>query len=86
MESEVKKIIKGKKDILLIFFTIFLIALTFLVIVIAFNKVEHKKYIGQELQPRNTISVSGQGEVVVKPDLAIAVSYTHLTLPTICSV
>lgn len=71
MESEFKKTIKDKKDILLVVFTIFLITLIALVLVIISNIIEHRKYIGQELQPRNTISVSGQGEVVAKPDLVI---------------
>ncbi len=34
------------------------------------NKVEEGKYIGQEIQLRNTITVSGKGEIYAKPDLA----------------
>jgi len=35
------------------------------------NKIKEGKYIGQDLESRNTISVSGIGEIYVKPDLAI---------------
>jgi len=35
------------------------------------NKIKEGKYIGQEIETKNTITVSGQGEVYTKPDLAL---------------
>lgn len=69
METEVKKIIGDKKGILLSVFIIFLITLIALIIVVIFNKIEYRKHIGQEF--RNTITVSGEGEIFAKPDLAM---------------
>lgn len=49
----------------------------FLVILIVFfaaetfNKIKEWKYIGQDIQVKNTITVSDTGEVYAKPDLAI---------------
>ena len=37
------------------------------------NKIKQGKYIGQEIETKNTISVSGKGEVYTQPDLAIIV-------------
>jgi hypothetical protein len=34
------------------------------------NKIEEGKYIGQEIKARNTITVSGTGEIYARPDLA----------------
>jgi len=69
MESEIKKIIGDKKNILLSVLTIFFIALIVLTVVVIFNKIEYGKYIGQEF--KNTITISGEGEVFARPDLAI---------------
>lgn len=35
------------------------------------NKVKERGYIGQEISSKNTISVSGVGEIYAKPDLAV---------------
>lgn len=35
------------------------------------NKIKEGRYIGQEVESQNTITVSGQGKVYAKPDLAI---------------
>jgi len=35
------------------------------------NKIKEGRYIGQEIESKNTITVSGQGEVYAKPDLAV---------------
>lgn len=60
--------------------------LSFLVIVLAFfltieayNSFQEGKYIGKDIMPTNTISVSGTGEAFAKPDIArISVSVSKL--------
>jgi len=37
------------------------------------NKIKQGKYIGQEIETKNTISVSGKGEIYTQPDLSIVV-------------
>ncbi|MBU4082660.1 SIMPL domain-containing protein [Patescibacteria group bacterium] len=37
------------------------------------NKIKEGRYIGQEIESKNTITVSGQAEVYAKPDLALVV-------------
>jgi len=49
---------------------IFLFVLTIYVFVGIQNKVKEGRYIGQEIESKNTITVSGSGEVYTKPDLA----------------
>lgn len=51
----------------IVFFFIFL---TVLVGVYIINEVKKGRYIGQEIEKQNTITVSGEGEIYVKPDLA----------------
>ncbi len=36
----------------------------------AYNGIQEGRYIGKDIMPTNTISVSGKGEVFVKPDIA----------------
>jgi uncharacterized protein YggE len=50
---------------------IFLSILTIYVLVSAQNKIKEGRYIGQEIESKNTITVSGTGEVYAKPDLAL---------------
>lgn len=69
METEIKKDILNKKGIFLVALTVFLVVLTILTIVITFNKIESRKYIGQEV--KNTITISAQGEIFSQPNLAI---------------
>ena len=38
-----------------------------------FNKIKENKYIGQEIETKNTISVSDSAEIYAKPDLGITV-------------
>ncbi len=71
MEENLKKFTKNEKSFLLTIFTIFSIALIALIVILALNKIEYRKYIGQEFEARNTITVSAQGEIFAKPDLAI---------------
>lgn len=52
---------------------VFLFILSVSGIVGIFNKVKEGKYIGQEIETKNTITVSDSGEIYAKPDLGIAV-------------
>lgn len=51
---------------------IFLAVLTIFTLVSIQNKIKQSKYIGQEIESKNTITVSGTGEIYAKPDLALA--------------
>ncbi len=65
---------KGKKNliiILVVILSIFLLVLTISNIVSIQNKIKQGKYIGQDVESRNTISVTGTGEIYAKPDLAL---------------
>jgi uncharacterized protein YggE len=53
----------------LIFALIFVTIILFIVEIQ--NKVEEGRYIGKELTPVNTITVSGEGEIYAKPDLSL---------------
>jgi uncharacterized protein YggE len=48
-----------------------LFVLTIYVFVSVQNKIKEGRYIGQEIESKNTITVSGSGEVYAKPDLAL---------------
>ena len=50
---------------------VFLFVLSVSGIVGVFNKVKEGKYIGQEIETKNTITVSDVGEIYAKPDLGI---------------
>ncbi len=50
---------------------LFLLALTISVSVGISNQIKTGRYIGQDVVSRNTVSVSGTGEIYAKPDLAI---------------
>ena len=56
---------------LLIILSVFLLALTVSTVVSIQNKIKEGKYIGQEIEAKNTITVSDKGEVYARPDLAI---------------
>jgi len=58
------------KKILLTVISFFFIFLTILISVYIINEIKRGRYIGQEIERQNTISVSGEGEIYVKPDLA----------------
>lgn len=63
-----------KEELLKIFFNViifFFIFLTVLVAVNIINEIKRGRYIGQEIERQNTISVSATGEVFAKPDLAL---------------
>jgi|AntAceMinimDraft_16_1070373.scaffolds.fasta_scaffold30520_2 uncharacterized protein YggE len=57
--------------VLTIIFAIFLITLTAFTIVSIQNKIKQGKYIGQDFVTKDTITVTGTGEVYTQPDLAI---------------
>lgn len=48
-----------------------LLVLTASTAVGVWNKIKEGRYIGQEVEAKNTISVSGQGEIYADPDLAM---------------
>jgi len=52
---------------------VFIFVLSVSGIVGVFNKIKEGKYIGQEVQTKNTITVSDTGEIYTKPDLGITV-------------
>lgn len=56
---------------LLIILAVFLLALTVSTVVGIQNKIKEGKYIGQEIETKNTITVADKGEVYAKPDLAL---------------
>ncbi len=62
---------KAKHECLLIVLSIFLMVVTVWFVVAIQNKIKEGKYIGQEIEAKNTITVSETGEVYAKPDLAL---------------
>lgn len=56
---------------LLLILNILFVVLIISVGVDVFNKIKESKYIGQDIELRNTIQVSGTGEIYAKPDLAL---------------
>ena len=71
MKYKLKEILGDSKSVLLVTLSLFFIFSTILISVITLNKIEQGKYIGQEFEAKNTITVSGKGEIVIKPDLAV---------------
>jgi len=70
-----------KKHLMLVFaapFGLFLLALTFFVAVSGYNAFKQSKYIGQDIESQNTITVSATGEISARPDLAI-ISFSVVT-------
>ncbi len=64
---------KGLFPALLLVLVLLLTALFFSTVVDIQNKIKQGKYIGQEIETKNTITVSDKGEVYAKPDLALSV-------------
>lgn len=62
-----------KDKFLLGVLVVFLAVLTVSTAVGVQNKIKEGKYIGQEIETKNTITVSGTGEVYTRPDLALVV-------------
>lgn len=69
--------LEGRKkcllDYLIIIFSVFMVFLIVWVGVSINNKVKEGRYIGQNIESKNTISVSGEAKIYAKPDLAITV-------------
>ncbi len=57
--------------VLLTVLSLFLVVLIISNVVEINNKIKEGKYIGQEIESKNTITVSAVGEVYTKPDLAL---------------
>ena len=74
-QNHSKKIEKHKSlfPALLLVLVLLLTALFFSTVVDIQNKIKQGKYIGQEIETKNTITVSDKGEVYAKPDLALSV-------------
>lgn len=62
----------------LVIINLFLIVLIISAIVGTQNNIKRGKYIGQEIESRNTLSVSDTGTVYIKPDLAL-ISFSVIT-------
>jgi len=63
------------KNLKFIFGVIVTLLLVFLIVFVGVgisNKIKEGRYIGQEIEAKNTITVSDKGEIYVKPDLALA--------------
>jgi uncharacterized protein YggE len=63
---------KNLKFIFGIFAILLLISLIVWFSVDVCNKIKEGRYIGQEIEAKNTITVSDKGEIYAKPDLALA--------------
>ncbi len=58
----------------IVFVTVIILFLISLIVwfgVGTMNKLKEGRYIGQEIEAKNTITVSGTGEIYTKPDLAL---------------
>lgn len=58
-------------SVLIVVLSIFLLTLIVSTTVGIFNKIKEGKYIGQDFEAKNTITVSETGEIYSKPDLAL---------------
>ena len=86
MKKRIKNVCDYRPKIIFILgavFVIFLIALTISTIVDVQNKIKQGKYIGQEIETKNTITVSGTGEIYAKPDLALISFSVHNEAKTV---
>lgn len=74
MDNQDFKSFKGKKPlfgILIVILSIFLIVLIVSTVVGIQNKIKEGRYIGREIEIKNTITVSDTGKIYAKPDLAL---------------
>jgi len=62
-----KRIVAGVFGVLIFLLS----ALTVSTVVDVFNKIKENRYIGQDIESKNTIVISETGEVFAKPDLAV---------------
>src|SRR4030042_488312 len=73
-EQEIKSLKESKKSLLIAFIVLLNVFLAVLIVsgtVDIQNKIKEGKYIGQEIETKNTITISDTGEIYTKPDLAI---------------
>ena len=70
MDNQCMEKFKNRRGFIFVL-TLFLIILTIFVAVSIQNKIKEGRYIGQEIETKNTISVSDTGEIYAKPDLAL---------------
>lgn len=68
---DLKNINKNLFVVVLAALSLFLVVLIISTAVGVNNKIKEGKYIGQEIESKNTITVSAMGEVYTKPDLAL---------------
>ena len=71
MKHNLNKILTSSKNILFTVMSVFFVFVIIFVFVLTLNKIEQGRYIGQEFEAKNTITVSGKGEIFAKPDLAM---------------
>ena len=79
--QEFKSFKEGNKNLFTALFVVLIVFLAVLSVSAAVgicNKIKEGKYIGQEIETKNTITVSDKGEIYAKPDLAL-ISFTVLT-------
>ncbi|MBZ9572708.1 SIMPL domain-containing protein [Patescibacteria group bacterium] len=62
---------KSLFSVLIVILSVFLLALIVSTSVGILNKIKEGKYIGQEIEAKNTITVSDIGEIYARPDLAL---------------
>ena len=62
---------RGLFTALFVILSVFLVVLTISAAVGVQNKIKEGRYIGQEIETKNTITVSDTGEIYAKPDLAL---------------
>lgn len=80
-QEDLKKITCEKKKPLLVFVYVLIVLLVALIVSVSVgiqNKIKEGKYIGQEIEAKNTVSVSASGEIYAKPDLAL-ISFSVVT-------
>jgi len=71
MENQTNNIFCGNSKFIKTIIAVLFAALAVYVAVLAVNAIKANKYIGRDVSTQNTISVSGKGEIYVKPDLAV---------------
>ena len=83
-----KNLMGAKKTLIIVFVALFNIFLAVLIISTAVgiqNKVKEGRYIGQEIETKNTIIISDTGEIYAKPDLALISFTTRTEAKTVAS-
>jgi len=71
MEKQILEKIRERHGFFPLLLNLFLIVLAIYVISATRNNIKERGYIGQEVERVNTITVSGEGEIAARPDLAL---------------